>query len=101
MKYILGLTFLLLASAASADQILGNKTINRIFSEGGATAGFYTQEGLPECKWGIMYIDLSKESGKAMFSIALSAKVTGDKINRIDYTVSSSGTCLANGLHST
>ena len=83
---------------AQAEQILGSKTVLRTFSEGSAKAGFYTKEGLQECKWGIMYIDLSTEAGKAMFSQVLTAKTAGFKIVRIDYS-KTGALCKANGLH--
>ena len=89
----------LVSCIAHSAQISSAKTVNRIFTEGSTGAGFYTAEGLPECKWGIMYIDLSKDAGKAMLANVLTAKTAAFKVVRIDYTVSGSGTCLASGLH--
>ncbi|CCN35783.1 conserved hypothetical protein [Vibrio nigripulchritudo SFn27] len=45
-----------------------------------------------------MYIDLSTEAGKAMFSQVLTAKSAGFKVVRIDYTKSGE-LCTATGLH--
>ena len=73
--------------------------IDKVFAEGATTAGFYTKESLPECLWGIMYISLANESGKAIFSIVLSAKAAGQTVVRIDYTKDAAGKCLAGGLH--
>lgn len=82
-----------------ADQLLKSFTVKQIFSEGVSAAGFYTNEPLPECRYGIMYMNLANESGKAMFALVLSAKAAGQTVNRIDYTVSATGLCMATGLH--
>ncbi|MDX1303029.1 hypothetical protein [Photobacterium sp.] len=98
MKVMLPIVFLFSAPLA-AEQITTPKTVKRVFSEGTTSAGFYTNEGISQCKWGIMYMDLSTESGKAQFSQVLTAKTAGFKVIRIDYTIRSSGTCLASGIH--
>lgn len=98
-KMVLSLVLFLGASFSQADQLLKTFTVKRLFSEGDSIAGFYPNESLPECKWGLMYIDLSKESGKAIFSMLLAAKATGQEIVRIDYAISSEETCLISGLH--
>ena len=90
---------LCLSSFTLADQLYGPYTVKRIFSEGTHTGGFYPNEALPECKWSLMYIDLSKESGKAIFSMLLAAKAANQKIVRIDYSVSAGETCMVSGLH--
>lgn len=96
---LLFVAFALFASSVSADTLNRVLTVDRVFSEGTNTAGFYPEEPLTECQYQLFYIDLSKESGRAIFSMVLSAKATGDKIIRVDYTVSSSGTCTVSGLH--
>jgi hypothetical protein len=88
-----------ISSVSLAAQISTPKTVKRIFTEGSTGAGFYAVEGISDCKWGIMYLNLSTEAGKGMLSQVLTAKSAGFKVVRIDYTVSSSGTCLASGLH--
>jgi hypothetical protein len=93
------LSTLIISTSVYAAQIMTSKTVTRIFSEGENGGGFYTAEGLPECKWGIMYINLSTNAGKAMMSQLLTAKSAGFKVVRIDYAVSSSGSCSASGLH--
>ncbi|MBD1557666.1 hypothetical protein HC752_12055 [Vibrio sp. S9_S30] len=97
-KTLLAVALATLSVFVQAEQILGSKTVLRTFSEGSAKAGFYTTEGLQECKWGIMYIDLSTEAGKAIFSQVLTAKTAGFKIVRIDYSKSGE-LCTARGLH--
>jgi len=87
------------STAVLAATIGTPKTVKRVFSEGSTGAGFYTVEGLPECKYSIMYLNLSTESGKAMFSQLLTAKSAGFKVVRIDYSVLASGQCVAGGLH--
>ncbi|CCN48808.1 conserved hypothetical protein [Vibrio nigripulchritudo MADA3029] len=98
IRYFLISLIILFPFYSVASQILEPKTIVRTFSEGSSKAGFYTSEGLLQCKWGIMYIDLSTEAGKAMFSQVLTAKSAGFKVVRIDYTKSGE-LCTATGLH--
>ncbi len=98
-NYIILIAIFLMPTLSQADQLLKTFTVKRVFSEGSHTGGFYPNESLPECKWGLMYVDLSKESGKAIFSLLLSAKAASQSIVRIDYAVSSSGTCMVSGLH--
>ncbi|MDO6708530.1 hypothetical protein [Photobacterium sp. 1_MG-2023] len=83
----------------SDPEINQSLTITQVFSEGTTTAGFYTAEGIKDCQWEIMYLDLSTESGKAMFSQVLAAKSAGFKVVRIYYNKKESGTCTATGLH--
>lgn len=97
--YLLIVAVALLSSSALADQITRELHITRIFAEGANGAGFYVAEPLPECQWGIVYIDLSKESGKAIFSLALAAKTAREPVVRIDYSLDSIGKCRATGLH--
>jgi hypothetical protein len=98
-KLVVTAVLMSISSVAFSAQISAPKTVKRIFSEGSTGAGFYATEGITECRWGIMYLNLSTEAGKAMFSQLLTAKSAGFKVVRIDYTVSSSGTCLASGIH--
>lgn len=74
-------------------------TITQTFSEATTTAGFYTAEVLTGCKWNLMYLDLSTESGKAMFSQVLAAKSAGFKVVRIYYKKDDNEKCTATGLH--
>lgn len=87
------------SSSSIADQLLNTYHVKRIFAESSTIAGFYAAEGLTECKWGIMYIDLSKEAGKAQFSIVLTAKTVNQTITRMDYTVNTDGACSLTGIH--
>ena len=98
-KTILLVAILLSSALSVADQVQRTFTVKQIFSEGEHGAGFYPNEALPECKWALMYIDLSKESGKAIFSMLLAAKASGQKIVRIDYSVATDDTCKVTGLH--
>ena len=94
--------FLLLFSSviASAATLNETRTVKRIFSEGTKTGGFYTVEGLPQCLYQIMYINLETDAGKAQFSMLLSAKAANQKIVRIDYSVhSTNGQCNLSGIH--
>jgi hypothetical protein len=99
MKKYLFLILFSISSASMADQLVNTYHIKRIFAEGASTAGFYTTEGLPECKWGIMYISLGNEVGKAQLSIALTAKTANQTIKRLDFTVDAAGVCRLTGMH--
>ncbi|TQV86559.1 hypothetical protein [Aliikangiella coralliicola] len=105
MKKLICFMLLMFPSLVFADQLLEAKTVKRIFSESQSTAGFYTVEGLPQCKFQIMYIRLSnsdgtpKESGRAQLSMVMAAKSAKWKIVRMDYTVDSGGSCRLTGLH--
>lgn len=99
MKYLLALLIMTISYSVMAEGLGRVVHVKRIFSEGESRAGFYTQEALPECKWGLMYISLSNESGKAMFSLILTAKATNASLVRIDYTKSEDDKCYVNGLH--
>lgn len=95
------LIFILLVMAScqiQAEQLLESRTVSKIFAENGNHAGFYTSEGLTQCLWGIMFIDLSTEAGKAQLSMVLAAKLSNQKIVRMDYTVITQK-CWLSGLH--
>jgi len=99
MKYVLSIFLSVCVSASYADTLTDVKTVKRVFSEGASTAGFFSAEGIPQCLYGIMYIDLSKDSGKAQFSMLLSAKAANQKVVRMDYTLGVNGQCNMTGLH--
>ena len=98
-KIIVTSVLIALSSTTLAAQITTPKVVKRIFTEGTVSAGFYAIEGIPECKWGIMYLNLSTDAGRGMLSQVLIAKSAGFKVVRIDYSVRSNDTCLATGLH--
>ena len=98
-KLAVSLVLLLGGTLTQADQLQRAFTVKQVFSEGASTAGFYPNEALPECKWGLMYVDLNKESGKATFSMLLAAKAASQTIVRIDYAVRADDTCMLSGLH--
>ncbi len=106
MKNIIVISAALFAASLShADKLQEVRTITTVFSESASTAGFYTQEGLPQCKWGIMFIDMrdssgnEKQSGTAQFSLALTAKTAKFNVTRMDYVVAEDGTCRLTGMH--
>ena len=98
MRLIL-FTLFVFSSSVLAETLNEVRTVHRVFSEGDSTAGFYSNEGFPQCKYGIMYLSLSTESGKAQFSMLLMAKAASKKVVRIDYVVDSNQYCKASGLH--
>jgi len=82
-----------------AETLSEVRTVHRVFSEGENSAGFYSVEGFSQCKYGIMYLSLATESGKAQFSMLLMAKAASKKVVRIDYTIDSNQYCKVGGLH--
>ncbi|MBL4589099.1 MAG: hypothetical protein JKY11_03345 [Alphaproteobacteria bacterium] len=85
MKYLLTIIFALVSSDAFAAKFEETRHVKRVFTESNNIAGFYTVEGLPQCVYGIMYIDLSTDTGRALFSIVLTAKSLNWEIRRMDY----------------
>jgi hypothetical protein len=100
IKAIVGLlAFLILSFDYSfADQVT-NIQVRQIFSEGDAQAGFYLVQELKQCKWSILYIDLSKESGRTQLDLLLWAKQERWKLVRVDYNKQPDGICRLTGLH--
>jgi len=99
MYRYLAVVLVFVSTVCTADQLLNTYHISRIFAEGSSQAGFYTSEGLPQCLYEIMYIDLSNEGGKAQFSMALTAKTSNQTIKRLDYIVNTGGACHLTGMH--
>jgi len=98
-KIILFVVVMLYSFGVYSESLGRTIHINRVFSEGTSKAGFYARNNISECKWGIMYIDLSNEAGKAIFSLALMAKTTDTPVVRVDYQVNESGLCKVNAIH--
>lgn len=82
-----------------AETLNEPRTVHRVFSEGESSAGFYSVEGFPQCKYGIMYLSLATEAGKAHFSMLLMAKASSNKVVRIDYAIDTNQYCKISGLH--
>ena len=85
-------------STVLAEQAL-NLHVGQIFAESASTAGFYPAEGLKDCKWDIIYIDLSKEAGQAQFKLLISSKKEKWTLMRVDYKKQEDGTCVLTSLH--
>lgn len=96
-KLLIALT-IFFSTTLFAEQLSEVRTPNIIFAEGGNVAGFNTKEGLSQCLYQVMYIDLSNEAGKAQLSMVLSAKAAGQKIVRITYYIDTKGMCRVKGL---
>lgn len=99
MRTLIFISLLVIASCTQAEQLFRPFTVKQVFAEGVTGAGFYPNEALSECQYGLMYISLANDGGKAIFSLVIAAKAAGQTIARIDYTVSASGACTASGLH--
>ena len=86
------------AGSASADSMTGRYQVQALFSESG-TAGVYLKEGLPQCLFGVMYINLGSPEGKAILALLMSAKVSGMVVTRLDYTRDANTKCNLSGAH--
>lgn len=100
LKSLVLVISLLFGFPCAASTGLGRTVhIDKVFAEGESLAGFYTKESLPECLWGLMYINLATDSGKALFTLVLSAQARGAVVSRIDYDKDDNDKCLARGIH--
>ena len=54
---------------ANAANMYGPYQVKSLFAESANTAGFFVVEGLPQCLYGLMYIDLSSAAGKGQFAL--------------------------------
>ena len=97
-KKIFIIAICLFSPFIQAAKLQESRTITTILAENNNHAGFYTSEGLDMCIWGIMFIDLSNEAGRAHLSMALSAKLSGLKVIRMDYVVENEK-CWLKGMH--
>lgn len=87
------------AGGASAESMNGRYQVKALFSEAGA-AGVYLKEGLPQCRFDLMYISLATSEGKAILALLMSAKMAGMAVTRIDYVRDASTTmCTMTAVH--
>lgn len=100
LKLMVGVLVLLLpVNASRADQILGTYHVKTLFSEPG-TAGVYFEEPLPQCQFGLMYVDLGTTEGKARLALLTSARMGGWPVVRLDYSRDAVTTkCVLFGVH--
>lgn len=87
------------AAPALAEQ-KSSLHVRRIFTESAATAGFLPIEDISaDCLWGLMYIDLSTQAGRAQLALVMQAKVQNLVLARVDYSKNPNGTCSVYGIH--
>jgi hypothetical protein len=79
-------------SMAASDS---NVTVTSVGSQGGTAYIQTSTTASNGCPFQTIYIDVSTESGRAMFAIALTARASSRPIARIDYTGGGSATCVA------
>ena len=72
-----------------------NVTVTAVGSQGGTAYIKTSTTASNGCAFETIYIDLSTESGRAMFAVALTARASGRPIARIDYTGGGGATCVA------
>ena len=80
--------------AANADTTDNNMTLTRLGVQSGSAYMFFVSPPSANCMFGAIYIDLSTDSGKAMYSLALTAKVSKIPFYRVSYSVAN-GYCMA------
>ena len=96
---VLAMSAMLACGSARAES-KGPLTVLRIFSEGASSAGFYPSENIQgDCKWNLIYVDMSTPSGRGMFALLLQAKAQSLSLARVDYIKNNDTTCLLSGLH--
>lgn len=98
MKKIAFAILMMLPMLASADQFITKHTVKRIYVGGLSTAGFFTKQGMTPCLYGIMYIALTTEAGRAQLSLITTAKAAKQDIVRIDYSIDANQVCRLNSL---
>lgn len=99
-KMVCSAIALVACCSAAADSLNGLFTVKGVFAENASTGGVKIVEtNFSVSLFSLMYLNLSNETGEAIFSLLVSAKAAGWKINRIDYTVAPNGSCTVTGLH--
>jgi len=74
----------------------GNLTILAVGSQGGVGGYIIVSPNTSgNCPGQIIYIDTSTEVGRGIFAIALTARVSGRPIARVDYTGGGGSVCNA------
>ncbi len=91
-----GMVFLGLMVATPAMATTdSNVTVTSVGSQGGTAYIQTSTTASNGCPFQTIYIDVSTESGRAMFAIALTARASNRPIARIDYTGGSGANCVA------
>ncbi|MET0550732.1 MAG: hypothetical protein ABW002_15835 [Xanthomonas sp.] len=72
-----------------------DKQVDRLGVQGGGTAYFSIKDAFStNCKFDIVYFNLSDEFGKSAYASLLAAQTAGKKLSRFDYSQSAPGeTC--------
>lgn len=89
---VMCLTALMFASAQAFAQTDTQKTVYQLGVELGAggapdNAYFSVNGGFSaSCPYGVVYIDMTTEFGRAAYAQLLAAKNTGQELSRIDYS---------------
>lgn len=99
MRFLGAALMLLAAGSANADQLLGQYKVRSVFAETNDNAGVYFTVDLTQCLYGLMYIDLTSNGGKARLALLMTAKSSGWSATRLDYTKDANGKCVLYSLH--
>ena len=97
VKALLTMAMLGIAYPASAEND-SNLTVTTAGSQSGSYAYIIVSPGTTGSCGNIIYMDITTDAGRAMYATALTARVTGRAISRVDYTVSVGNVCYASLL---
>lgn len=97
MSTLIAMAMLGIAYPASATTD-SNLTVTTAGAQSGSYAYIVVSPGATGSCGNIIYIDVTTDSGRAMYSTALTARVTGRPISRVDYAESAGNVCYASLL---
>lgn len=86
------------SAAALSDS---NKTVDRFgVQKGGQLAYFNTLEtsGVAGCQWGLVYIDITTEFGKAATAHLMAARASGKKLKWFEYSIGANNLCYLDSI---
>ena len=95
--FALPLTFL---PALALAESFSNIAVRQVFAESDTVAGFFPRDDVSsQCLFGVIYINLGTQAGRAQLSLVMQAKAQGLRVARVDYVKQPNGSCHVTGLH--
>ncbi|EQB11670.1 hypothetical protein [Sphingobium lactosutens] len=96
-KYAVAALAGFLMSSPALAVIDSNRTISRVGVQGSNSTAYvqFTVAPSAGCNYDTLYISLTTDAGRAIYSLLLTADASGNIINRVDYLISN-GTCTIN-----
>src|SRR5690349_5885808 len=85
---VASLGFAVVMPVLAADTLLTSRYVDEIGAHTNAGQGFVSfVGGHPDCKYGVIYIDLDNNGGRAGYAALLTAKRSGAAVYRIAYAI--------------